>query len=155
MIWIRRCLAFVVAVAVSAVLASLLSTHFVLRALLDLDVRIGFGDRLYAYGHDVASMAPLFAVIVAVGYLIAFPTAALATRWLARRTWVYTAAGATAVVAALMSMEALLAIMPIAGARHWGGLVAQGLAGAAGGSLFAALSRRAAGARRAPAQERT
>lgn len=142
MIWIRRVLAFVAAVAVAAALASLLSTYFVLRGLLSLGVRIGFGDRLGAYAHDVVGMAPLFAAIVAVGFVVAFPTAALVARWFAaKRTWIYAAAGATAIVVALASMEALLAIMPIAGARHWVGLVAQGIAGAAGGLLFARLSR--------------
>lgn len=143
MIWLRRCIAFVVAVAVSAALASLFSTHFVLDGLLDLGIRIGFGDRLYAYGHDVASMTPLFAAILAVAYLIAFPTAALAARWLpTQRTLIYAGAAATAVLVALVSMETLLTIMPIAGARHWLGLMAQALAGAAGGLLFAILSRR-------------
>ena len=142
MIWIRRSLAFVAAVAVAAVLASMLSTYFVLRGLLSLGVRIGFGDRIGAYVHDVTGMAPLFAAIVAGGFVVAFPTGALLARWFAtKRTWIYMAAGATAIVVALASMEALLGVMPIAGARHWVGLTAQGIAGAAGGWLFARLSR--------------
>lgn len=123
----------------------MVSTYFVLRGLLNLGVRIGFGDRIGAYAHDVIGMAPLFAAIIAVGFAIAFPVGALLAGWLAtKRTWIYTAAGATALVVALASMEALLAIMPIAGARHWPGLIAQGLAGAGGGLLFAILSRQPA-----------
>ena len=145
MIWIRRILAFGAAVAVSAVLGSLLATHFVLRALLDLEVRIGFGDRLYAYGHDILGRAPMLGMIVAIGYLIAFPTAALVARWLVPlRTWIFMGAGATAILVALLCMEALLTMMPVAGARQWPGLAAQGLAGAAGGLLFATFSRRPA-----------
>ena len=150
MIWIRRSLAFVAAVAVAAALGSMVSTYFVLRGLLSLGVRIGFGDRIGAYADDVMGMGPMFAVIIAVGFGIAFPTAALVTRWFAtQRTWIYTAAGATALVVALASMETLLAIMPIAGARHWPGLIAQGLAGAGGGWLFAMLSRRPASVEKA------
>ena len=142
MLWIRRSLDFVAAVVVTSALASLSSTHFVLGALLDLDVTIGFGDRLRAYGHDVVNVTPLYAVIIAAGNLIAFPAAALAAHWFPTvRIWIFAAAGATAIVVALLSMEAQLAIMPIAGARHWQGMVAQGLAGAAGGLLFAVLSR--------------
>ena len=148
MIWIRRSLAFVAAVAVAAAFGSMVSTYFVLRGLLNLGVRIGFGDRIGAYAHDVVGMGPMFAVIIGVGFAIAFPTGALVARWFAtKRTWIYTTAGATALVVALASMEALLAIMPIAGARHWPGLIAQGLAGAAGGLLFAMLSRRPASGR--------
>ena len=145
MIWLRRLFAFGVAVAVSAVLASLSATYFALRALLDLEVRIGFGDRLSAYGHDILGRAPLLSAIVALGYLIAFPAAALVARWLTQlRTWIFIGTGATAILVALFSMEALLTMMPIAGARQWPGLTAQGLSGAVGGLLFAKLSRRSA-----------
>ena len=140
--WLRRIVAFLVAIVATTALGCLASTHFVLLALAELDVAIGFGDRLGAYGHDLAGMAPLLAAIVAVGFLIAFPVAALGARFVPRvRTWGYVAAGAAAILVALLGMEATLAAMPVAGARTPGGLASQGIAGAIGGGLFALLSR--------------
>ena len=139
--WLRRIVALVAAIVATAVLGSLASTHFVLFGLTDLGVHIGFTDRLYAYGHDVAGMAPLFSGLVAVGFLIAFPVAALVVRFLPKlRTLGYAAAGAAAILAILLGMETTLATMPIAGARTTLGLVAQGVAGAIGGLVFAQIS---------------
>lgn len=141
MSWLRRIVALVAAIAATAVLGSLASTHFVLLGLTELGAHIGFADRLYAYGHDVAGMAPLFGSLVAVGFLIAFPVAALVVRFLPRlRTWGYVAAGATAILVILLGMETALAAMPIAGARTALGLAAQGFAGAVGGLVFAQIS---------------
>lgn len=141
--WLRRVIAFILAVATSVALASLSSTHFVLGALADLDVNIGFADRLYAYGHDLLGMGGLFGTIVALGFFIAFPVAALPARfWPASRTACYVAAGATAIMVALLAMQAVFGIMPIAGARSWAGLVGQGAAGAVGGLVFAVVAQR-------------
>ena len=142
MLWLRRIVAFLVAIVATTLLGCVASTHFVLLALAELDVAIGFGDRWRVYGHDLAGMAPLLAAIVAVAFVIAFPIAALGARFVPRvRTWGYVAAGAAAVLVALMSMEAALAVMPVAGARTPWGLASQGVAGAIGGGLFALLSR--------------
>ena len=139
--WLRRIVALVAAIAATAVLGCLASTHFVLFGLTELGARISFADRLYAYGHDVAGMAPLFGSLVTVGFLIAFPVAALIVRFLPRlRTWGYAAAGAAAILVILLSMEMTLAAMPVAGARTPLGLAVQGFAGAVGGLVFAQIS---------------
>lgn len=143
MIWLRRIVAYFAAVATTAVLGCIASTHFVLRGLTELGVSIDFGKRLHAIGHDVLGMGPLLGVLVAFCFLIAYPVAALVVRFLPRlRTAGYSAAGAVAILVALYAMEAALATMPIAGARTPMGLAAQGVAGAAGGLVFALLSSR-------------
>ena len=143
MLWVRRIVAYLAAVATTAVLGSLASTHFVLLALTNLDVSIGIGDWLYAFGHDVVGMGTLFGVLVAVGFLIAFPVAALIARFVPKlRTWSYVGAGAVAILVIFLAMQAALETVPIAGARTPWGMAAQGLAGAVGGLVFTLLSRR-------------
>ena len=143
MTWLRRIVAYFAAVAATAVLGCIASTHFVLRGLTELGVSIGFGEWLSTIGHDVLGMGPMLGILVAVCFLIAFPVAALIVRFLPNlRTVGYVAAGGVAILVALYSMEAALATVPIAGARTPLGLAAQGVAGAAGGFVFALLSRR-------------
>ena len=106
-------------------------------------MQVPIGKRLLAYGHDLVGMAPTLAVVAAVGFAIAFPVAAAAGRFLPRwRAIAYPLAGAAAIVAALLLMNAVLGMMPLAGARGPLGLVAQGVAGAVGGYVFGAVSRR-------------
>ena len=141
--WIRQTFAFLLGVAVTAAIGAVASTHFVLASLADLNVQVPIGKRLFAYGHDLIGMVPTLAVVVAVGFAIAFPVAAAAGRFLPRwRAIAYPLAGAVAIVAALLLMNAVLGMMPLAGARGPLGLVAQGMAGAAGGYVFGAVSRR-------------
>ena len=142
MTWLRRIVAYFAAVATTAVVGCIASTHFVLRRLTALGVSIGFGDWFHALGHDVLGMGPLLGVLVAICFLIAFPVAALVVRFLpSLRTVGYMAAGAVAILVALHAMETALATVPIAGARTPLGLAAQGVAGAVGGLVFALLSR--------------
>lgn len=143
MTWLRRIVAYFAAVGATAVLGCIASTHFVLRGLTELGVSIGFGEWLRAFGHDVFGMGPMLGILVAFCFLIAFPVAALIVRFLPNlRTVGYVAAGGVAILAALYSMEAALATVPIAGARTPLGLAAQGVAGAVGGFVFALLSGR-------------
>lgn len=142
--WIRQTFAFLLGVAVTAAIGAIASTHFVLASLRGLNVQVPIGKRLLAYGHDLIGMAPTLAVVAAVGFAIAFPVAAAAGRFLPRsRPIAYPLAGAAAIVTALLLMNVVLGMMPLAGgARSTLGLVAQGVAGAAGGYVFGAISRR-------------
>ena len=141
--WIRQTFAFLLAVAVTAVIGAIASTHFVLAGLAALQVELPLVERLSAYGHDVVGMGPTLAIVVAVGFAIGFPVAAVAGRFLPRwRTIGYPLAGAVAIVTALLLMDAVLGMMPLAGARSALGIVAQGVAGAVGGYVFGAVSRR-------------
>ena len=150
MLWVRQIIGYAAAVALAAALGSLFSTHFVLRALAaDLGVAIGADAWLSTMGRDLVGMGPLFAAITAVGFLIAFPVAALIIRQFRRKGVAgtglqylgYGLAGAVAMATALLTMQGLLEVMPVAGARTLGGLSAQALAGAAAGLLHAWLTR--------------
>lgn len=139
--WLRHMFAFLLAVVVAAALGAVASTHFVLASLAGLHIELPFGERLSAYGHDVVGMGPTLAMVVAVGFAIAFPIAALGGRVLPRwRKFGHPMAGAAAMLAALALMEAGLGMMPVAGARTTAGLAAQGVAGAVGGYVLAAIA---------------
>lgn len=140
---IRQIVGFVIAVAVTAVGSAFLSSHFVLRALESLGVDVPLSDRFAMYGHDVLGMGPIAGALAAVAFLIAFPVAALIIRFLpALRTLGYLLAGGAAMAVALGLMETVLGMMPVAGARTLGGLIAQAAAGALGGYVFAQMTRR-------------
>lgn len=156
--WLRRIGGFAASVALATALACVFSTHFVLSALADLGVAIGAGRWLATMGQDLLGMGPFYGAVIAFGFLIAFPVASLIL-WLLRRWGVqprglpsigFTAAGAVAVLAALMVIQGLLGEMPVAGARTPLGLAAQALAGALGGLAYpwlAGASRKAAASR--------
>ena len=140
---IRQIVGFVVAVAVTAVGSSFFSSHFVLRGLESLGVDVELADRFAMYAHDVAGMSLMAGAVAGTGLLIAFPVAALIVRFLPQlRTLGYVLAGVAAMVVALMAMQSVLGMMPMAGARTWGGLAAQGVAGALGGYVFARMTLR-------------
>lgn len=140
---VRQIVGFVVAVAVAAVGSAFLSSHFVLRALESLGVDVPLSDRFAMYGHDVLGMGPIAGALAGVAFLIAFPVAALIVRFLPMlRTLGYVLAGAAGIGVALGLMEVVLGMMPVAGARTLGGLIAQATAGALGGYVFAQMTRR-------------
>jgi hypothetical protein len=134
-------LAFLVAVLCTSVLASIFSTQFVLAGLQGLGIPIPLADRL---SMTVADFGILPVIMIAAGlcFLIGFTLAGFLAAKLGgdRRLW-FVVAGASALVAELLIMSATLGLMPIPGARSAGGLMAQGVAGAAGGWVFAELTQ--------------
>ncbi len=143
----RALLAYVVAVLLTAALATALHTQFVAAALAQLDAPLSLAQRLQMTAHDIRGMGPVYALLIGVSFAIALPLAGLLQRKLMpeRRRLAYVLAGAAALLTALTLMQSLLGIMPIAGARSLAGWLCQGLAGAAGGWLFASLSAGASG----------
>jgi len=141
---LRILVAFVAAVAITEARAAGASTPCVLAELGELGVSIPLSDRLATTAHDIVGMAAIYTPIIAIGFVIAFAIAALVVR-LALPGWQgigYSLAGFVAMITALATMIALFDITPIAGARSTAGFLSQGLAGAAGGYVFAALVRR-------------
>ncbi len=139
----RIILVFVTTIAVTAVLATALSTHFVLKGLREVGAEISFAMAADAVGRDLAGFAPLYAVILALGLAIALPAAAFAHR-LTRlpRALVFAAAGAACLTVTLVLMEIVFFGVPVvAGARSAVGFAAQVGAGAVGGLLYASLTR--------------
>lgn len=138
---IRVVLAFVLAVVVTTVLGAVAHTQFVLGRLADLGVAVPFSERLSMTLHDIAGMGPMFGAIIGLGFLVAMAAGALVF-WFAgvQRMLVYAVAGAVAVAAALTLMGVVYDITPIAGARSTAGFIAQMVAGALGGLVFARVS---------------
>jgi len=137
----RVILAFLAAVVVAGVLAATASTQFVLAELKGLGVDIPLGARFSMTAHDIVGMGTLYFPIIGVAFLIAFPVAALIVRFLLPgwTTVGYTLAGFVAILSLLLIMIAVFGLIPVAGARSTAGLLAQCLAGGAGGYFFARL----------------
>lgn len=139
---LRVVLAFLAAVVVTTILGAAFHTQFVIGRLSDLGIAVSFSDRLSTTLHDIGGMAPMFGMVIAIGFLVAFLAGALVYRFAgARRELIYVVAGAVAIAVALSAMAMVYNITPIAGARSWAGFAAQMLAGALGGYAFAMLSR--------------
>ena len=147
-----RLAAYLAAVGVAYLLASVAATQSVVASLAGMGVEVGAGTRLTMTLKDIAGMAPMFLPMIAFSLLIAFLSAALLSRWLHRwRLPLYLLAGATGVVCIHLGLHLAFGITPVAAARAAGGLLLQGIAGAAGGYGYLALVRRmdrAAGQRR-------
>jgi hypothetical protein len=132
-----RLAAWLLAVAVAYLLATITATQAVIASLQGMGVDIGLGLRLSMTLRDVAGMASMFLPMVAFALLIAFMTAALLCRWLARwRLPLYLLAGAVALVSIHLGLHLAFGITPIAIARSPGGLALQGFAGTAGGFCY-------------------
>jgi hypothetical protein len=141
----RRFGAWLLSVAVAYVLASATATQSVISSLAGMGVDVQPGVRLQMTLSDILGMANMFLPMVAFALLIAFMTAALLCRWLARwRLPLYAVAGAAALITIHLILHLTFGLTPIAIARTAGGLMLQGLAGAAGGVCYLLLIRRQA-----------
>jgi len=141
----RRLGAWLLAVATAYVLASVTATQSVIGQLAGMGITVPMSDRVAMTLQDILGMANMFLPMVAFALLVAFMTAALLCRWLARwRLPLYALAGATAVIMIHVILHLAFGLTPIAIARTGGGLAIQGLAGAAGGICYLLLIRRQA-----------
>lgn len=139
---LKLVLAFVAAVIATTILGAAFHTQFVIGRLTDMGIAVSFADRMSTTLHDIAGMAPLFGMVIAIGFLVAFLAGALVYRFAGvQRDLIYVVAGAVAIAVALSAMAMVYNITPIAGARSWAGFVAQMAAGALGGYVFALVSR--------------
>ena len=134
--WIRLLGRWLLAVLVTAALGSIAQTQFNLTALAAMGQSIGLELRLQTTLLDLARFAPLFAAIVAAGFVVALPLASWLNRRGAGRDWLYPLAGAVALLVALLLMRWLLGLTPIAAARTPVGVAALMLTGAIGGWLW-------------------
>jgi len=145
---LRLLLAYLAGTLACAALGSVLQTQFNLSAIAALGAEIPLGTRLVTTAQDLAHFAPIWAGILALGFLIAFVTA-LVIHWFLRRhrSALLIAAGVVSVFTTLWMMQLMLPITVIAAARSGAGFVLLGLSGALAGWLFARLSvRKPAGA---------
>jgi hypothetical protein len=140
---IRQLIAYLLAIVVAYLCAVVVATQSVVASLNGMGVTVSFGDRIEMTLQDLAGMAGIFLPVIAAGFLIAFLVAALLVRWLGqRRDWLFILAGAVALVMVHLVLKLAFGITPIAVGRTTGGLLMQGLAGAAGAYVFTLLIRK-------------
>lgn len=140
--WIQVLGRWLAAVLATTVLGSIVQTQFNLAALLAMGQPIAFDQRLKTTLLDLVRFAPLFAGIVAAGFLFALPLASWLRRRRAGRSWLAPLAGAVALLVALLLMRWLVGLTPIAAARTPLGMAALVLCGAFGGWVWGIGAKR-------------
>jgi hypothetical protein len=133
---LRWLMAWALGVVVAGALGSVIQSQFNLARISGLGESIGLATRLQTTGHDLVHFAPIYLIIVALGFLIALVVAgALVRRLPGHGGWLFPLAGFLAVAAALGLMNAMLPVTVIGAARSVAGFIALCLAGALGGWL--------------------
>jgi hypothetical protein len=136
----RTLIAFIVAVVVGFLLASVLHSQFVLARLSAVGAEIGMGDRLAMTLGDILGLGGSYGLIIGIALAVGFLVAWIVKRCVKRLASVaYPLAGAAAIALALFLMHLQFEMTPVAGARGPLGFLAQCLAGALAGFVFAQL----------------
>jgi hypothetical protein len=134
--------AFFPAVILTYVVASILSTQIILGNLKAMGVEVSGMVRLSTTFHDLVGLSSSYLLLILVAFVLGLPVAAGLTRLMpAYRPTLFALAGFVAVVALHLIMKAVLGLSGIAATRTLTGLLAQGLAGIAGGYLYYRLSK--------------
>ncbi|WP_376695379.1 hypothetical protein [Wenzhouxiangella sp. EGI_FJ10305] len=134
---LRWFLAWLAAVLVTAALGSIVQTQINLARIAELGVSVSLSERLETTLADLFGFAPLWAIIVAAGLLVALLVAdGISRRWPFSTTGLHVLAGFLAPVVALLVMDAMLPVTAIAAARTWSGVFLIGLPGAVGGWIY-------------------
>jgi len=142
--WTSHLMPLLLALLLAALWGSVMQTQWNLNALTALGLEIPWTDRLRTTWQDLGGFAPVYAGILAAGWLPALALAALLARWLpAARTTLLAAAAGVGMVAAIRTVDAV-APMPvfIDATRHLPGLLAMASGAALGGLLYARLTSR-------------
>jgi hypothetical protein len=142
---LRAIVVFVLVLAVAVVLGSTAHSLFVMDAWAnaaaqgtnDAPPAISMGERMAWITHDIVGMAPLYATLVGIAFLIAFSAAGLFARLTGLRTIVFAVAGAVAMFLLFTIVKLELGTVGVFGARGTMGLAAQSAVGALAGLLFA------------------
>ncbi|SEO72468.1 hypothetical protein SAMN04488052_102400 [Aquisalimonas asiatica] len=135
---VRYGVAWIGAVAVAAVLGSIVQSQFSMAAIVSLGVEVTPAQWLGVTVRDLFGFAPVWALVVAAALLLAFPVAGLlARRAPDARMALYFLAGGVGVMCALVIMAAVLPVTPVAAARSPFGMALMALGGAVGGVAFA------------------
>jgi hypothetical protein len=143
---LRWLIAWLAAVIVTAGLGSVVQTQLNIARIVELGTPVGIGERLETTLQDLAGFAPLWAIIVAAGLLVALLVAgALSRRWPGLTVPLHVLAGLAAPAVALLAMEAMMPVTVVAAARTWTGLILMSAPGALGGWLYVVLLQRQKG----------
>lgn len=119
----------------------MVQTQFNLQALAAFGVPVPPGVRALTTLQDLAGFGPVYAGILAAGWLPALGVAAwLSRRWPGARVALFTAAAGAGMVAAVRAVDAL-APMPvfIDATRGWAGLLSMAAGAALGGWVVARI----------------
>lgn len=134
--------AYVLAVLLAYLFASVAATQLVLAQVAAMGVAVSLGDRLTASLHDLQGLILSYLLLIAVAFAVALPVAAgLHWQLQRQRALLYGLAGFIAIVALHTIMKAVLGVSGIAATRSLAGLLSQGVAGAFGGLCFHRLTR--------------
>jgi hypothetical protein len=134
--------AFFPAVILTYVVASILSTQIVLGNLQAMGVEVSGMVRLSTTFHDLVGLSSSYLLLIFIALVLGLPVAAGLTRLMpAYRPTLFALAGFVAIVVLHLIMKAVLGLSGIAATRTLTGLLAQGLAGIAGGYLYYRLSK--------------
>ncbi len=142
--WTSHLAPLLLAWLLATVWGSVVQTQWNMQALAGLGVEIPLAERIRMTGLDLIGFAPLYAGILAAGWLPALAVAALlARRWPAWRAPLLALAAAVGMVAAVRAVDAV-APMPvfIDATRHLPGLLAMASGAAIAGLLYARLTAR-------------
>lgn len=137
--WPRTLWALLTGWLLAAAWGSVVQTQFNLQALVALGMPLPLELRALTTLQDLVGFAPVYAGILAAGWLPALGLAAcLARRWPAARTALFAAAAGIGMVAAVRAVDAL-APMPvfIDATRAWPGLLSMAAGSALGGWISA------------------
>ena len=142
--WTRHLAPLLLAWLLAAAWGSVVQTQWNLQALVDLGVAMPAAERARMTWQDLMGFAPVYAGILAAGWLPALPVAALLARWWpAWRSALMAAAAGAGMVAAVRTIDAV-APMPvfIDATRHLPGLLAMAAGAVMAGLLYARLTAR-------------
>lgn len=144
---IRVCGSYIAAVVSTYVIGAVFISQGNIASVVAMGFEVTFAHRLDAAIHDVTNMTGIYLPTIAVGFVIALPVAALIIRFVPNLRLVgYVLAGFVALIAIHVIVKMVFGISGIAPTRTLMGLMAQGVAGAAGGLLFHVLTvKKAAG----------
>lgn len=146
-ILLRLVVAWLVGAGVAYVAGSVAQSIFVIRELTSIGAEMGAGVWMKVILHDLGHLGfggkyIWYGANLCVGFLIAFPCALIVARFLKLPLGlVATVAGAVAILTMIMIVNANSPSTIFAGTRGWDGMLAQLIAGALGGAIFAACFR--------------
>lgn len=139
----RRIIAFVLALALTAASVAGVQSQLTLAELAKLGQQITRDDRLTAFLTDLVGFAPLLAALLAVPLLLAFVIAALLARSsVVASLALFPLAGAAAVAGLLAALPLIFGAQPVFAAATPQGIGLLALGGAVGGFAYALLRGR-------------
>jgi len=138
---IKTTYSFVGAVLAAYILGAIFVSQGNIASVIALGFEVRSGQRIDAALHDILHMTDIYLPLVTVSLLLGLPVAFAVIRKKPHlRTLGYVLAGFVALIAMPVIMKLVLGLSGIAPTRTIVGLLAQGLAGGAGGYLFCRLS---------------